>query len=241
MAAGGAMSSTPGAARPRRRRLPPAWWEPPPPCATRSPPRCSCTARPGATRSPPASPATRAGPRPEPSSTRLNGGPPLRAVDGCPRLRETREWDVPPAVDLPGEIMIRSRRSFVLSACALLAGLVVAPAAVRATAPSPSLPSPAPAGIDLAGIDRSVRPGQDFFAYANGAWAKATEIPPDRAAYGVAGLVTDVTNQHTAELIQQAAAASAPPGSDTRKIGDFYASFMDEAGIEAKGLGPLPP
>src|SRR5438874_465 len=135
--------------------------------------------------------------------------------------------------------MARFDRSFVLPLLAVLLGLGVAPAVVRATAPSPSLPSTAASGIDLAGIDRSVLPGQDFFAYANGAWAKATEIPPDRAAYGVAGLVTDVTNQHTAELIQQAAAASAPAGSDRRQIGDYYTSFMDEAAIEAKGLGPL--
>src|SRR3954467_3163411 len=137
--------------------------------------------------------------------------------------------------------MARFDRSSALPVLAVLFAYAAVPAPVRATAPNPSLPTTSAAGIDLAGIDRSVLPGQDFFAYANGAWSKATEIPPDRAAYGVAGLVTDVTNQHTAELIQQAAAAKAPAGSDRREIGDYYTSFMDEAAIEAKGLGPLQP
>jgi predicted metalloendopeptidase len=94
--------------------------------------------------------------------------------------------------------------------------------------------------------------GQDFFAHANGTWLKTTEIPPDRAAYGVAGLVSDRTSQRTAEIIQQAAAAGegAAPARDNhgsamevakRKIGDYYASYMDEAGIEAQGLRPLEP
>ena len=58
----------------------------------------------------------------------------------------------------------------------------------------------------------------------------------DRAAYGVGGMVTELTNQRTAELIQQAAKAGAPAGSGAQKVGDYYASFMDEAAIEAKGL-----
>jgi putative endopeptidase len=108
-------------------------------------------------------------------------------------------------------------------------------------APNPT-PSASPgAGIDLAGIDRAVVPGEDFFAHANGAWLKTTEIPPDRAAYGAAGLVNDLTSRRTAELIQQAAASAAPAESTQRKIGDFYTSYADEAGIAAKGLAPLAP
>ena len=112
-------------------------------------------------------------------------------------------------------------------------------AAAHSASPSPSIPTSV--GIDLAGIDRSVAPGADFFAYANGTWMRTTEIPPDRATYGVAAVVAELTNQRTNELIQQAASANAPAGSETRKIGDYYASYMDEAGIEAKGLTPLRP
>ena len=102
--------------------------------------------------------------------------------------------------------------------------------------------APAPAaGIDLDGMDRSVAPGDDFYRHANGTWLKTTEIPADRGAYGVGAIVTDLTNERTVELIQQAAAGTAAAGSAARKIGDYYASFMDLTAIEAKGLRPLQP
>lgn len=95
-------------------------------------------------------------------------------------------------------------------------------------------------GPDLAGIDHSVAPGDDFFRYANGAWLKATEIPPDRSAYGPAAALTELTDEQTAALIRDIPAAAAP-GSEARKIADYYASFMDEAAIESRGLAPLAP
>ena len=132
--------------------------------------------------------------------------------------------------------MIVGRIAYLLVAVAFTVGT---PSAGAAPNPTPSA-SPGP-GIDLGGMDRAVAPGQDFFAHANGAWLKATEIPPDRAAYGAAGLVADLTNRRTAELIQEAASSGAPVGSPARKIGDYYASYMDEAAIAAKGLAPLAP
>ena len=100
---------------------------------------------------------------------------------------------------------------------------------------------PAAAGIDLQGMDTAVAPGDDFFAYANGTWLKTTEIPPDRSSWGPSGMLTELTARRTAGLIAEAAKAGAPEGSDARRIGDYYASFMDEDGIEAKGLTPLQP
>ena len=122
-----------------------------------------------------------------------------------------------------------------------VAGVLFLPwaTAVMSAAPVPSVP--ANVGIDLAGIDRSVAPGADFFAYANGTWLKTTEIPPDRATYGVGAVVDELTNKRTNELIRQATSPNAPAGSETRKIGDYYGSYMDEAAIEAKGLDPLKP
>ena len=109
------------------------------------------------------------------------------------------------------------------------------------TAPNPTpTASPAP-GIDLAGIDRAVAPGHDFFAHANGTWLRTTEIPPDRAAYGAAGVVSDLTNRRTAELIQQAAGAGAPAGSTARKIGDFYATYHGRGGHRGQGPPSPPP
>jgi len=94
-------------------------------------------------------------------------------------------------------------------------------------------------GIDLPGMDRAVAPGVDFFAYANGSWLKQTSIPPDRASYGTGAVVAELTERRTVELIRNASRSSAPAGSELRKVGDYYASFMDEAAIEAAGLRPL--
>jgi predicted metalloendopeptidase len=92
-------------------------------------------------------------------------------------------------------------------------------------------------GLDFTGIDRTVLPGDDFFAYANGAWDKATAIPEDRSAYGVQAIVQDLTRDRIVELIQGSSRAGA--SADEQMVGNFYASFMDEASIEAKGLFPL--
>jgi predicted metalloendopeptidase len=124
-----------------------------------------------------------------------------------------------------------SLRSYAI-ACLIVSGII--PAASRTS------PPPAPAGVDMAAMDRSVAPGDDFYRYANGAWLKATSIPPDKASYGMGTILADETRQRTAALIQET--ASRPnPSPEARKIGDFYTSFMDEAGIEAKGIAPLKP
>ena len=96
------------------------------------------------------------------------------------------------------------------------------------------------AGIERDAMDTSTAPGDDFWTYANGAWVKAHPIPADRSSYGVDAILTEETNKRTVDLIQ-AAAKNAKPGSDAQKIGDYYASFMDESGIESKGITPLQP
>jgi putative endopeptidase len=94
-------------------------------------------------------------------------------------------------------------------------------------------------GIDLAGIDHAVAPGDDFFAYANGAWIKTAVIPPDRAAEGPGAILVDKTRERVRGLIEDAAKAKPAAGSDAQKVGDYFASYLDEAAIEAKGLKPL--
>jgi putative endopeptidase len=93
----------------------------------------------------------------------------------------------------------------------------------------------------LDGMDRSVAPGEDFFGYANGGWLKSAEIPPDRATYGVDAMLAELTDRRTDALIRKAAASHAPKGSEARKIGDYYQSFMDAAAIEQRGLAPIRP
>ncbi len=118
--------------------------------------------------------------------------------------------------------------------------LAVALCSTTSPASAPPLASKG-GGIDTAGMDRKVAPGTDFFAYANGTWLKRTAIPADRAAYGTGAIVSELTERRTVGLIQDAAKAPSAAGPDLRKVGDFYASFMDEAAIEAAGLRPLQP
>ena len=91
----------------------------------------------------------------------------------------------------------------------------------------------APWGISLADMDKAVAPGDDFFRYVNGTWLAKTPIAPDRVTAGV-----DVALADGAEHDVRAIAESQPAGS---QIGDLYASWMDEAGIEKAGVAPLRP
>ena len=123
---------------------------------------------------------------------------------------------------------------------ALSAGLALAASAANAQPPAtPSLANNHPAGLDLAGMDRNVKPGDDFFAYANGHWLATTEIPADRSSWGVGAELTELTTARTQALIQ--GAAKAKPGTEARKIGDYYSAYLDEKKIESLGLKPLQP
>jgi putative endopeptidase len=96
-------------------------------------------------------------------------------------------------------------------------------------------------GIAVANIDTTVKPGDNFYLYANGNWIKRTEIPADRGSIGVFSALADLSNKRTADIIEESAKSNAATGSGQRKIADLYNSYMDEAGIEAKGLTPLRP
>ena len=93
----------------------------------------------------------------------------------------------------------------------------------------------------LANIDSAVKPGDDFFRYANGAWLARTEIPPDRAGIGVFSILADRSSKNVAAIIEEAAKSNAPAGTNARKIADLYNAYMDEAAIDARGLKPLEP
>ncbi len=117
-----------------------------------------------------------------------------------------------------------------------------APASTSDTAPAAAeAPAKPVSGIDLAAIDKSVQPGDDFYAYANGNWEKTTKIPEDRSSTGVFLEVSELAEKRTAELIQGLEKANPSAGSNERKIADYYAAYMDESGIEQRGLAPLQP
>jgi len=116
-------------------------------------------------------------------------------------------------------------------------GLAFAASVVCAPEPAP----PVAHGLDVAGVDRSVQPGADFFGFANGTWLKTAQIPPDRSAFGNGAILVEITNKRTAALIQEAGAHAASQSVESRQVGDYYGGFMDEAAIEARGLQPLAP
>src|SRR6516162_7840255 len=95
-------------------------------------------------------------------------------------------------------------------------------------------------GLDFSGIDRSIAPGDDFFRYANGNWLARTQIPADRSSWGTGAQLAELTVKRTDELIR-AADSAATAGTEARKIGDYYASYMDAARIDRLALTPLAP
>ncbi|MGJ9418485.1 M13 family metallopeptidase [Massilia sp. CMS3.1] len=112
-----------------------------------------------------------------------------------------------------------------------------APAAAVAAGTASSAPI---SGIDTQYIDTSVRPQDDFFTYLNGKWLKTTDIPADKSSWGTFLKLRDDTQPQLLGIIE---AAQKDPnkkaGTDVQKIGDLYASFMDEARVEELGTRPL--
>ena len=84
-------------------------------------------------------------------------------------------------------------------------------------------------------MDKSVKPGDDFYDYANGAWAKRTPIPADRSNYGAFSTLEDLSRERTRGILE---AAQKDPAS---KIGAVYASYMDAAAVDKKGMAPIQP
>ena len=119
--------------------------------------------------------------------------------------------------------------------------------ATKVAAPESAPPAAEPAGpalggfgFDVAGMDRDVVPGDAFFEYANGAWVERTVIPADRSSYNSFTELSINAEKDTRAIAEEAAARSDASG-DEAKIGDYYSAFMDEAAIEAAGIGPLQP
>jgi len=123
------------------------------------------------------------------------------------------------------------RRFALLAATALLAAAtaVAQPAARNGV------------GVDVAGIDKNVAPGDGFDAYANGGWRARTEIPADRSGIGSFLTAALLVEQRNNEIITGAGRGNPAAGSDARRIADYYAAYLDRAAIDARGAAPLRP
>lgn len=112
-------------------------------------------------------------------------------------------------------------------------------AAIAINVPAYAQQKPKSIGIDVSGMDRTVRPQDDFFRFVNGAWVDRTPIPADMSSYGTFASVREKTANEVRAIIEQTAARKQPRASTGQKVGDFYRSFMDTARIEALGVRPL--
>jgi putative endopeptidase len=95
------------------------------------------------------------------------------------------------------------------------------------------------AALDRKNMDLSLKPGDDFFRYANGAWIRSLEIPADKSEYDAFDQVREQNRARLHELFAALAAAGAAKGTAAQKVGDFYAVAMDAARAEALGAEPL--
>ena len=133
---------------------------------------------------------------------------------------------------------MRMSLMLVASAAALLA-------ACSPEAPAPIAETPKAAvgsfGVDLAAMDTSIKPGDDFYGYVNGVWLNTFQMPADRARYTTGTMVFDKTEGDVHAIVEELAKTKGAPGSNAQKIGDLYAAWMDEAAIEARGTEPLKP
>jgi putative endopeptidase len=126
-------------------------------------------------------------------------------------------------------------------ALTLALALLIGPAAsigAKDAPHAPAKPRVGDFGFDISGMDRAVPPGDDFYKYANGAWDARTEIPADQWRWGAFSELTALAEQQTRTVVEGAAADPHATGP-AKQVGDMYTSFMDEAGIEAKGTSVL--
>ncbi|GAA0315655.1 M13 family metallopeptidase [Sphingomonas oligophenolica] len=131
--------------------------------------------------------------------------------------------------------MKRSLAALLLSATILTSYAGYAASQAGAQVSSPAKPTFGDFGVDEAGMDKSIAPGDDFYGYVNGTWSKNTPIPADKANYGAFDALQDLSRERTHGILE---AQRADPNS---KIGAAYAAFLDTAAIEAKGLAPIKP
>ncbi|MDZ4761943.1 MAG: M13 family metallopeptidase [Alphaproteobacteria bacterium] len=96
-------------------------------------------------------------------------------------------------------------------------------------------------GVETTHMDAAVKPGDDFFKYANGKWLATFQMPADKARFGSFDALGEKSETDVKTVVEELAAGSPAAGTTAAKVGDIYASWMDEAGIEARELAPLQP
>lgn len=106
---------------------------------------------------------------------------------------------------------------------------------------APTTPALGTFGVETANMDTTVEPGDDFFKYANGKWLATFQMPADKARFGAFDALGDKSETDVKAVLDDLAKTQPAAGTTAAKVGDMYASWMDEAGIEARGTDPLKP
>jgi len=94
-------------------------------------------------------------------------------------------------------------------------------------------------GVDLAAMDKSIKPGDDFFRFTGGTWMKTTQIPPDRSRWGSFNMLAAKSEEDVRAAVEDAAKKKPRAGTVERKAVDYYQSYIDTKAIEARGLEPV--
>ena len=105
--------------------------------------------------------------------------------------------------------------------------------------PTPATPELGSFGVDLSARDDTVAPGEDFFQYASGTWLATTAIPDDRSRWGAFDALREQTNEQVRVIIEELATEGGALGSPEQQVGDYYASWMDTAAVNERGITPL--
>lgn len=95
--------------------------------------------------------------------------------------------------------------------------------------------------LDVTAMDKTIDPCVDFYTYSCGGWMKNNPIPPDQASWGTYSKLEDENRAQLRAILEEAAKTSSPRDAAIQKIGDYYASCMDESAIEKLGARPLQP
>ena len=132
-------------------------------------------------------------------------------------------------------MIVGDRRDRAMTTRAALAAAVLVSATILAGQ------SPLKSGLDLRNIDKTIRPQDDLFRFANGQWLATVEIPTDRVTHGTFAEMAERTDADLRAIAEDAARTPAPAASSLRKIGDFYRSAMDEARLGDLGAAPVRP
>jgi putative endopeptidase len=134
-------------------------------------------------------------------------------------------------------------KTFARRSLLLIGSMCLALVACSRAPENPGIVAPAPHaaigawGVDLANMDLSIKPGDDFYKYVNGRWLSSNQIPPDRSLWGSFVQLAAKTEAQVHDILE-ALSPQAPAGSPEQKARDFYRAFLDTAAIEQAGLAP---